>query len=86
MEKIKKKKTKKKRQKWDDLGLCKYCDAQLGQSDLKLTSKKFVSERYGLLWTGQERVHIHISRVTCPNPSCHKSYSAKEKVSSFFYK
>ena len=84
MEKTKKKKKKKK--KWDNLSNCKYCNTKLTSSDIKTTSKKFMSERFGLLWTGVEKVYLQISRVTCPNPSCRKSYSAKEKKSTFLYK
>ena len=63
---------------------CKFCKKPVDLNKMKVLPKKFISERYGLYWTGLEKVFLLIYKVNCP--SCKKKYSHKKFISKYLYK
>ncbi len=65
---------------------CKHCGTVLESQDIIKQSRKKLTERYSLYWTGIEQPYIQIYKINCPNPRCRKSYTNREKKSSWLYK
>ena len=65
---------------------CKHCKTKLEKMDIEKHSRKFLSERYGVYWTGVEKPYIQIFKINCPNPRCRKSYTIRTRESLWIYK
>jgi hypothetical protein len=63
---------------------CKFCNAEINLTKSRKLPKKLIMERYGLCWTGLEKVYLIIYKLQCP--SCKKKYSHKVFKSDFIYK
>lgn len=69
-----------------ELEYCKHCDTKLEKEDIQKQSKKNLTERYSVYWTGIEKPYIQIYKIKCPNPRCRKSYTSRQRKSSWSYK
>lgn len=63
---------------------CKFCKSDINLSKSKRLPKKLLMEKYGLCWTGLEKVFLIIYKIQCQ--SCNKKYSHKVFKSEFIYK
>ena len=49
---------------------CKFCKAPLFLKNQKQLPKKLISQKYGICWTGLEKVYLLIYKIQCE--SCKK--------------
>lgn len=63
---------------------CKFCKEPVVLKEMRQLPKKLIIEKYGLLWTGLEKVFLIIHKIQCQ--SCKRKYSHKQFKSEFSYK
>ena len=82
----KKKNSRPTRTKEKDLVQCKHCKTPLLEADIEKQKKKWLTEKYGVYWTGSEKPYIQIYKIHCPNTKCRKTYTHRIKGCSWLYK